>query len=67
MLQKRVLLAIDDKVKIRNFDVTTAKRVAVFQASLKVVREEARAQLSNKDNKHSVSQGANCLHEGGML
>ena len=28
------------------FAVTSAKRVAVFQASLKVVREEAGAQLS---------------------
>ena len=40
------------------------KRVAVFQASLKVVREEAGSQLFNKDNKHATSQGANCLQEG---
>ena len=32
------------------------KRVAVFQASLKVVREEAGAQLSKRDNKCSTSQ-----------
>ena len=36
----------------------SVKRVAVFQASLKVVREEVGAQLSNKDNNppHSKDQ-----------
>ena len=43
------------------FAVRRAKRVAVFQASLKVEREEAGTQLSNKDNKHSTSQGSNCF------
>ena len=33
------------------FAVTNAKSVAIFQASLKVVRKEARTQLSKKDNK----------------
>ena len=32
--------------------------VAVFQASLKLVREKAEAQLSNKHNKCSKSQGS---------
>ena len=49
----------------QHFTVTSAKRVAVLQVSLKVVREEAGAQLSNKDNKHSTSQGSKCLQEGG--
>ena len=36
-----------------------AKRVAFFQASLNLVREEARAQFCNKDNKHLTSHGSN--------
>ena len=39
--------------------VTSAKRVEVFQASLKVVREEAGAQLSNKDNRYSNPKDQN--------
>ena len=51
-LKKRCLLSIHNKVKSQQcFAVTSAKRVAVFQASLKVLREEVGAQLSNKDNK----------------
>ena len=41
------------------------KRIAVFQASLKVVREETGAQLSETDNKHSTSQGSKYLMKGG--
>ena len=44
--------------------VTSAKRVAVFRASLKLVRKEAGAQLSNKDNKCLTSYCTKCLHEG---
>ena len=48
------------------FPVTSAKSVAVLQAGLKVVREEASTQLSNTDNKHSTSQGSKHLWEGGF-
>ena len=48
----------------QNLAVANAKRGAVFQASLKVGREEAGSQLSNKDNIRSTSQGSNCSHEG---
>ena len=55
-----------NKVKSeQHFAITSVKRVAVFQASLKVVREEVGAQLSNKENKHSTSQGSKHLWEGG--
>ena len=43
------------------FALPSAKRVAVFQASLKVVREDASAQLSNKDNICLTSQGSKHL------
>ena len=43
------------------FTVISAERVAVFQASLKAVREEAGAQLFNEDNKCSKSQGSKHL------
>ena len=36
---------------------TSTKGVAKFQASLKVVREEAGAHLSQKDNKHFTFHG----------
>ena len=49
------------RVNQNNTAVTSAKRVAVLQASLKVVREEAVAQLSKKDNKCSASQVSKCL------
>ena len=45
--------------------VTSAKRVAVFQASLKLVRKEAGVQLPYKDNKQLTSQSSKCLQEGG--
>ena len=54
-----------NKVKSKHsFAVTSTKRVTVFQASLQVVTEEARAQWSKKDNNHSIFQGSNHLHEG---
>ena len=37
--------------------VTSAKRVEVFQAGLKLVRAEDGSQLSYNDNKCSTSQG----------
>ena len=61
--RKRYWISIHNKVKSeQSFAVTSAKRVAVFQASLKVVREEAIAQLSNK-NKCSTSQGQNAYEK----
>ena len=66
--RKRCWLSIHNKVKSeQHFAVTSAKRVAVFQASWKVVREEVGAQLCNKDNKCSTSQGSKCLQERGLL
>ena len=47
------------------FAVTSAKSVASFQASLKWVREEARAKLSSRGNKCWTSYGSKCLCEGG--
>ena len=49
----------------QHFAVTSAKSVAVFQASLKLASEEAEAPLSNKDNKHLTSHSSNCFCEGG--
>ena len=47
--RKRCWLSPHNKVKSEQcFAVTSAKRVAVFQASLKVVREDAGAQLSKR-------------------
>ena len=64
--RKRCWLWLHNKIKSQqHFVVTSANRVTVFQASLKVVREEAGAQLFNKDNKHSASQGSKCLQDGG--
>ena len=71
MLKKKVhcvlvIILIHNKVKSeQHFTVTSAKGVTVFQASLKVVREEAGAQLSKKDNKCSTSQGSKLFCEGG--
>ena len=47
------------------FAAPSAKRVAVFQGSLKLVREEAGAQISKKKDKFSTSQESNHLHERG--
>ena len=47
------------------FAVASVKRVAVFQASLRVVREEAGAHRSKRDNNCSTSQGSEHLWEGG--
>ena len=50
MLKKKVLIINVQMVKSeQHFAVTSAKMVAVFQASLKLVRKEATAQISNKD------------------
>ena len=49
----------------QHFAVTCGKRIPFFQASLKLVREEAAAQLSNNDNKCSTSQESKHLWEGG--
>ena len=45
-LKKKVLVKSE-----QCFAVTSAQSVAVFQASLKVVREDLGAQLSKRDNK----------------
>ena len=48
------------KVKSEQHFVTTnTNRVTVFQASLKLVREETGTQLSYKDNKCSTSHDQN--------
>ena len=52
---------------VQCFVVMSAKRVAVFQARLKLVREEARAQLSNKENEGLTCHWSNCLHDWQML
>ena len=40
-----------NKVKLeQHFSVKSSKMVAIFQAILKLVREEARTKLSNKEN-----------------
>ena len=63
-LKKRYWLSTHNKVKSEQcFAVTSAKRVAVFQASFKVVREDMGGQLSKRDNKCSTSQGSNHLRE----
>ena len=46
------------------FAVTHLKKVAIFQASLNLVREEAGGQISNKDNKCLTFNGSKHLHEG---
>ena len=47
-----MIINVQKKVKSEQyFAVTSAKGVAVFEASLTLVREEIRAQLS-KDNKY---------------
>ena len=48
MLKKKVLLSTHKVKSEQCFAVTSAKRVAVFQASLKVVREDTGAQLSKE-------------------
>ena len=45
--------------------VTSAKRVAVFQTSLKIEREEAGLQFCNKENEWTTSQESNFLCEWG--
>ena len=47
--------------------VRSAKRVAIFQASLKLVREGAGSKLSNKDNKHSNSMDETIYNEWGTV
>ena len=51
----------------QHFVVTSDKRVDVLHVNLKIVREEAGAQFSYKDNKYSTSQCSKYLHEGGTL
>ena len=47
------------------FPATSAKSMTIFQACLKLVREEAGVQLSNRDSKHLTSMDQP-IHEGGM-
>ena len=57
-----------NKVKpVKHFAITSAEKVAVFLASLKLVQEEAGSQISNKDNKHSTTHRSNCLSEWGTI
>ena len=66
--RKRCWLSTHNKVKSEQcIAATSSKRVEVFQASLKVVREEVGSQLSKSDNKYSTSQGSNHLPEGGCM
>ena len=59
-LKKRCWLSIHNKVKSeQHFAVTSAKRVAVFQANLKIVRAEVGAQLSKRDNKSQYPKDQN--------
>ena len=52
MLKKKVLIiSMKQGQSEQTFGITNAKRVAVFHVSLKLVREKAASQLSNKDNK----------------
>ena len=44
----------------QHFSVTSVKRIAIFQASLKLVREEAGAPFSSRGNNNLTSHGANC-------
>ena len=46
----------------KHFAITSVGRVAVFQTSLRLLRDEVGAKLSNKDNKHSTSKY--CHEEG---
>ena len=43
------------------FAVTTAEGLAIFQARLKLAREEARAQIANRNNKFLISHGSDHL------
>ena len=55
-----------NKVKSeQHFVVTGSKRLAIIQASLKLIKEEARAKLSNKDNKCLTSHESIHLHKSG--
>ena len=48
----------------QHFAVTSANRLAIFQAILKLVIEKAGAQLLSWDNKCFTFYGLNSLHEG---
>ena len=63
-----MLIINHNKVKPeQHFAVTSVKRVTIFQASSKLVRGEAGAQLSNKDNKHLVSVDQNIYMKGDAI
>ena len=55
-----------NKVKSEKHSAETgAQIIAIFLASLKLVREEASGQLSYRDIKCLTSHESNHLHEGG--
>ena len=55
-----------NKVKLgQHFAVISAKRVTVFQASLKLVTERPEPNSCDIVNKNSTSQGSKCLCEKG--
>ena len=59
---------MQNKVKSeQHFAVTSAKRVAAFQAISTLVVEETGAQLSNIDNKYLTSHGSNYLIKWGAV
>ena len=63
--RKRCWLSINNKVKSeQHFTGTSAKRVAVFQASLKVVREEAGANSPTKITKIQHPKDQNVYKKG---
>ena len=66
MLKKKVVVInAHNKVESKLYiAVSGAKSVAKFHASLILVREEAGAQLSNKDIKQSISHKSKHLQEG---
>ena len=68
MLKKGCWLSMCNKVKPeQHFTAVRPNTVAVFQASLKLIREEVGAQLPNKDNKYSTSHGSKHLCEEGAV
>ena len=57
-----------NKVKLETcFTVTSVKRIAILQASLKLVREGAGAQLHNMDNKCLHLMDQNTLSDRGTV
>ena len=57
-----------NKVKSEQcFAATSAKKVAIFQGSLKLVTEDVKVKLFNKDNKHSAFDGQTINMKGDLV